>query len=114
MTTFVGLSDIGRTRTRNEDSLAMLPSSGIAIVADGMGGHPGGDIASRIAAATTAEMLDASIGSEAPARGLLAGMRTTMLESVTSAHQAVRAAIGNVGLLALGGSPLTNPLLELR
>ena len=51
MTTFVGvgLSDIGRARTRNEDSLALLLSGGIAVIADGMGGHPHREDAERTA-----------------------------------------------------------------
>ena len=114
MTTFIGLSDIGRTRTRNEDSLAMLPSSGIAIIADGMGGHTGGDVASRIAAARTSEMLDASLGSEAPTQDLLAGMRATMLESVMSAHQAVRAAVAEDEELEGMGTTLTAMALDLN
>ena len=113
LTTFVGLSDIGRTRTRNEDSLAMLPSSGIAIVADGMGGHPGGDVASRIAAEKTGEMLEASLGSEAPAQGRLAGMRATMLESVMSAHLAVRAAVAQDEELEGMGTTITAMALDV-
>lgn len=37
-----GHSDIGRKRTVNEDSFALDEARGIAIVADGMGGHTAG------------------------------------------------------------------------
>jgi len=44
---FAGLSDVGRSRSRNEDSFDLNPEAGLAVVCDGMGGHAGGDIASR-------------------------------------------------------------------
>jgi protein phosphatase len=44
-----GLSDLGKVRSRNEDSLCVEPSRGIAVVADGMGGAPAGDVASALA-----------------------------------------------------------------
>ena len=44
-----GQSMTGLVRLNNEDSLALDPAAGIAIVADGMGGHSGGEFASSIA-----------------------------------------------------------------
>jgi protein phosphatase len=41
---------IGKVRDRNEDACGAHPAAGILFVADGMGGHPAGHIASRIAA----------------------------------------------------------------
>jgi PPM family protein phosphatase len=43
-----GKSDIGMKRKLNEDSLLMSPGMGLYVVADGMGGHKAGEIASRI------------------------------------------------------------------
>lgn len=40
-----GLSDIGLGRRRNEDAWVKLDSCGFYALADGMGGHPAGDIA---------------------------------------------------------------------
>lgn len=44
------LSDIGRRRARNEDSMVVEPDLGLFLVADGMGGHEHGDVASKLAA----------------------------------------------------------------
>lgn len=42
-----GLSDIGKIRKKNEDCFTILENQNIYIVADGMGGHNGGEIASK-------------------------------------------------------------------
>ncbi len=44
-----GISDVGLQRDHNEDSFAILTEQELFIVADGMGGHRAGDVASRLA-----------------------------------------------------------------
>lgn len=42
-----GLSDIGRKRTTNEDAYFLEDALGLYVVADGMGGHAAGEVASQ-------------------------------------------------------------------
>lgn len=47
--TFSGASETGRVRAQNEDCFGIDEELGLFVVADGMGGHAAGEIASRIA-----------------------------------------------------------------
>lgn len=52
-----GITDIGQRRQRNEDSYLVNDKLGLYIVADGMGGHAGGEFASKIAVSTVEEII---------------------------------------------------------
>lgn len=52
-----GLTHVGRQRQHNEDSLLVSQDARLFLVADGMGGHAAGEIASRIAVDSITEFI---------------------------------------------------------
>ncbi len=70
-------SDVGRKRDHNEDSHLADPQLGLFAVADGMGGHQGGERASRLAV----EVLRREISSACEAHGDLDGAAREVMRS---------------------------------
>jgi|CZKU01.1.fsa_nt_gi serine/threonine protein phosphatase PrpC len=57
------LTDLGRKRSSNEDAFFMDDKLGLYVVADGMGGHAAGEVASREAVDTLFGMVKRGVGS---------------------------------------------------
>jgi len=95
------LSNVGRSRELNEDSLLVMEfvdvcesrsrPVGVFVVADGMGGHQGGEVASRQAVKTVGEKLIASV--LAPAAGQSPVEPEQLADKLREAIQAANTAI---------------------
>jgi PPM family protein phosphatase len=88
-----GVSDVGRLRRRNEDAIDWDTGLGVAMVADGMGGSQGGDIAARTALRSIKDDLRRALadserlGERARGREVRASL---VVELVRRANQGVR------------------------
>jgi protein phosphatase len=109
-------TDVGMRRQVNEDRYAILPDLGLYLVADGMGGHKGGQVASQLAAEAARRAIEALEGaSVAPAERLrhavacanreifraaeskpeLAGMGTTFVSMLFGGERLALAHVGD-------------------
>ena len=62
--TSAGRSDVGVVRSGNEDSFLLEPGQGVFIVADGMGGHAAGEVASDMAVRIVGRALADVVGQD--------------------------------------------------
>src|SRR5438128_7465726 len=126
------LTDVGRKREHNEDNMAfvipkdsqvMASKGGLFIVADGMGGHAAGEVASEIAVDTVSNVYyqddsddvavsllhairraNASIHQRAAENMLRSGMGTTCVAAVLRGNMAYIANVGDSRAYFLRGS----------
>jgi len=107
--TAAGLSDVGLQREHNEDSFCILAEHRLFVVADGMGGHRAGDIASRMATAEVKAFFDAASvdarSSEWPQEGdaELDEQQNLLVSAVKLANQRIfQASIRNRSVQGMG------------
>ena len=91
-------TEIGNVREHNEDSLTVLPP--LFAVADGMGGHEAGEVASEITINTLNDLAPQSADAEALAR--------TVVAANLNVIKAPSQGVGREGM----GTPLTAAILE--
>src|SRR5688572_11043738 len=60
----VGMSDTGKVREHNEDTIALDADIGLLVLADGMGGYNAGEVASGIAVKTILNLVRESFDRE--------------------------------------------------
>ncbi len=88
------VTDVGVVREHNEDSAYMASSNGFFIVADGMGGHAAGEVASAMAVETVRKSLEGAHNEidtfkRAPTDAGRRSIVQLLQSAVLSAHQAV-------------------------
>ncbi len=118
-------SDVGLRRKENEDRYALAPEHGLYVVADGMGGHTAGQVASELAveaalmairtldgaAATLSEKLryavtsaNRTIHTAAQRQPAYAGMGTTLVALLADGSRAALAHVGDSRAYLIRGS----------
>ena len=118
---FGSLTDVGRVRTANEDSMLADEQRSLFVVADGMGGHNAGEVASATALEVLVSRVDGgtslaeatseantTILAKASGDANLAGMGTTLTAvTISDGRTAVFAHVGDSRAYLVRGGDLT-------
>jgi len=105
-----GLSEVGVTRTHNEDYFEIDPRRCLYLVADGMGGHSHGEVASRTAVQAVRSFLEDRLPLDGQPDPVT---RATLLRTaIHTAHEQVLGAIRRNGALTGMGTTLVALLVD--
>lgn len=99
-------TDVGRVRTQNEDAYLAVPEAGAFAVADGLGGHAAGEVASRLAVRVLAD----HVGPTGPDRSPEVA-RKTLLAALRESNRVILEEAGRDPALRGMGTTLTALLL---
>ncbi len=82
-----GVTDVGRERDHNEDRFVLVPECEVFVVADGMGGHQCGEVASRMAASIIASYFRSERDNEGASKPTPEVLEASLLEANKRIHR---------------------------
>lgn len=86
----VGLTDVGLVRTVNQDAFSLDNDLQLWVLADGMGGHAGGDVASSIAVQTIPRVVRSQCSTDSSRPVPPDEYASILCRAIESANQAIR------------------------
>ncbi|WNM57412.1 Stp1/IreP family PP2C-type Ser/Thr phosphatase [Candidatus Nitrospira allomarina] len=90
--TGVGLTDLGLVRKLNQDAFSLENSLQLWVLADGMGGHAGGEVASQIAVKAIPEVVRTQLSTETSLYVQPDKLESLLDQALESANQRIRQA----------------------
>ena len=106
-----GLTDTGRVRTSNQDAFAVDNELGLWVIADGMGGHVGGNIASALAVSSIMDHVHSCNKPWLTHGDQLVHPNTLLTEAIAAGNRVIRRRVTIVPNLAGMGTTVVIALL---